>query len=170
MVWSRRIALSSLLFAAACASDSSPTPPPGGTTPPGSSAPVATVDQKATALGMSIMSQDAGGPRLIRAIVPRVAAPGLAPQAAARDHVAALAPLWGVQASAAPLVETGTQQLRNGATVVLFEQQINGVVVNQGDVRVMMHPDMSLAAVSGTLVVDAVKPSFVSSASAAVGH
>ncbi|HMG52193.1 MAG TPA: M36 family metallopeptidase [Kofleriaceae bacterium] len=97
-------------------------------------------------------------------------ASGMAPQAAARDHVAALAPLWGEQASAAPLVETGTQQLRNGATVVLFEQQVNGVVVNQGDVRVMMHADESLAAVSGTLVADAVKPSFVSSPRAAVEH
>jgi hypothetical protein len=104
------------------------------------------------------------------AIAPRTAAPGMAPAAAARDHLAALAPLWGVQASAAPLVETGTQQLRNGATVALFEQRVNGVVVNQGDVRVMMHPDNSLAAVSGTLVADAVKPSFVSSARAAVEH
>jgi hypothetical protein len=170
MVWSRRFVLSSLLFAAACASDSSPTLPPGGTTPPGSSAPVSTIDQKATALGMSIMSQDAGVPRLVRAIVPRAAAPGMAAQAAARDHVAALASLWGAQASAAPLVETGTQQLRNGATVVLFEQQVNGVLVNQGDLRVLMHADQSLAAVSGTLVADAVKPSFVSSARAAVDH
>jgi hypothetical protein len=169
MVWSRRFALSSLLFAAACASDMSPTQP-GGNTPPGASAPVPTVEQKATALGMSIMSQDAGAPRLIRAIVPRTAAPGMAPQAAARDHVAALAPLWGPQASAAPLVEIGTQQLRNGASVALFEQQINGVMVSQGDVRVMMHPDNSLVAISGTLVTDAVKPSFVSSALDAVEH
>ncbi|HZJ64254.1 MAG TPA: M36 family metallopeptidase [Kofleriaceae bacterium] len=116
------------------------------------------------------MSQDAGAPRLMRSIVPRAAAPGLTPQAAARDHVAALAPLWGEQASAAPLVETGTQLLRNGAAVVQFEQKINGVVVNQGDLRVMMHADQALAAVSGTLVTDAVKPNFVSSATAAVDH
>src|SRR5216110_3369461 len=103
MVWSRRLALSSLLFAAACASESSPTTPPDGDAPPGPSSPVSILDQKATALGMSIMSQDAGMPRLMRAIAPRAAAPGLAPAAAAREHVAALAPLWGAQASAAPL-------------------------------------------------------------------
>src|SRR5689334_4339246 len=128
MVWSRRFAWSSLLFAAACASDSSPTLPPDGEAPSGPSAPVSVLDQKATALGMSIMSHDAGAPRLMRAIVPRAAAPGLTPQAAARDHAAALAPLWGAQASAAPLVESGTQQLRNGAYVVLFEQRIQGVL------------------------------------------
>ena len=136
MVWSRRIALSSLLFAAACASDSSsPTPPPDGETPPGESAPVSTIDQKATALGMSIMSQEAGAPRLMRAIAPRAATPGSTPQAAAREHMAALAPLWGAQASTAPLVATGTQRLRNGAQVALFEQQVNGVVINQSDVH-----------------------------------
>jgi hypothetical protein len=169
MVWSRRVTLSSLLFAAACASDSSPTTPPGGDdTPPGPSAPVTTIDQKATALGVSIMAQEAGVPRLMRAIAPRAVAAGMAPQAAARDHVAALAPLWGAQASAAPLVERGTQQLRNGSTVALFEQRIAGVVVDQSDLRVMMHADNSLAAVSGTLVADGVKPSFVSSARAVV--
>ncbi|HSR99675.1 MAG TPA: M36 family metallopeptidase [Kofleriaceae bacterium] len=119
---------------------------------------------------MSIMSHDAGAPRLMRAIAPRAAAPGLTAQAAAREHVAALAPLWGAQASAAPLVETGAQQLRNGTHVVMFEQRINGVLVDQSDLRVMMYPDKSLAAVSGTLVADAVKGVFVSSASAAVEH
>jgi hypothetical protein len=119
---------------------------------------------------MSIMSQDTGVPRLIRSIVPRAAAPGMAWQAAARDHVAALAPLWVGQAGPMPLVETGTQPLRNGATVVMFQQQVNGVVVNQGDIRVLMHADKSLAAISGTLVADAIKPSFVSSAREAVGR
>ena len=86
MVWSRRFALSSLLFAAACASDMSPTSPPDGDAPPGSSVPMSTVEQRATALGVSIMSLDAGVPRLMRAIVPRAAAPGHA-IGSSRRHV-----------------------------------------------------------------------------------
>jgi hypothetical protein len=70
---------------------------------------------------MTIMSSDAtGAPRLMRAIAPRAAALGMLPGEAARDHVAALAPLWVKHAPAMALSETGTQRLRNGSTVVGF--------------------------------------------------
>ena len=51
-----------------------------------------------------------------------------------------------------PLVAIGTQPLRNGATVVKLAQQVDGVVVDQGELHVLMHRDGSLAAVSGTLL------------------
>ena len=177
MVRSRPIALSSLLFAAACAAGSSPTPPSGGSGDPGSpgspapSQPASANDQAATALGVSIVSSDAAGvPRLIRSIVPRAAPAGMAPQAIARDHVAALAALWVPQGSPMALVETATQRLRNGATVVKFDQQIDGVVVHEGELGVLLHTDGALAAVSGTLLPQTIKPAFVSSASQAVGR
>ena len=177
MVRSRPIALSSLLFAAACAAGSSPTPPssgagtPGTPGAPGPSQPASTNDQAATALGVSILSSDAAGaPRLIRSIVPRAAPAGMAAAAIARDHVAALAALWVPQGSPMALVETATQQLRNGATVVKFDQQIDGAIVHHGELGVLLHTNGSLAAVSGTLLPQTIKPAFVSSASQVVGR
>lgn len=162
----RRVALSSLLFAAACAA---PPSQPGDPGDPGQASPVPPTVQNATSMGVSIMSADAlGRPRLIRAIVPRANAMGLSPQAAARDHVTALAPLWIKQARPTTLVDAGTQILRNGATVVRLSQQVDGVVVEQGELRVMMHPDGSFAAVSGTLLPAKTKPTFVSSATKAL--
>jgi large repetitive protein len=159
MVRNRKLALSSLLFAAACSSGSPPIP--GTPAPPDDSA-GATPEQTAVSLGMSVMSSTAAGaPRLLRAIVPRAAAAGMAPAQAARDHVAALAPLWVRQAPAMALTENGSQQLRNGATVVKLAQQVDGVVVHHGELRVLMHADGSLAAVSGTLLPAVAKPSFV---------
>ncbi len=110
------------------------------------------------------MSSDASGrPRLIRAIVPRASVVGTSPEVAAREHVAALASLWVKQVRPVSLVDDGTQTLRNGATVVKLAQQIDGVVVHQGELRVLMHADGSFAAVSGTLLPSTTKPKFVSS-------
>ena len=91
----RSLVASSLLFAAACSA-----PNPGGDQDdPGQGLPVPLNDQNATSLGVSIMSSDANGaPRLIRAIVPRAVVAGTAPEAAARDHINALASLWVGQA------------------------------------------------------------------------
>lgn len=162
----RRVALSSLLFAAACAA---PPSQPGDPGDPGQASPVSPTEQNATSMGVSIMSADAQGrPRLIRAIVPRANVMGLSPQAAARDHITALAPLWVKQQRPTTLVDAGTQTLRNGATVVKLAQQVDGVVVEQGELHVMMHPDGSFAAVSGTLLPATTKPTFVSSASTAL--
>ncbi|HEU4730867.1 MAG TPA: M36 family metallopeptidase [Kofleriaceae bacterium] len=113
---------------------------------------------------------DSGAPRLIRAIVPRPASTGMTPQIAARDHVAALAPLWIKDARPMTLVENGTQQLRNGASIVRLSQQVDGAVVEQGELRVLLHSDGAFAAVSGTLLPSTIKPHFVSSAREALGH
>ncbi|HZJ67487.1 MAG TPA: M36 family metallopeptidase [Kofleriaceae bacterium] len=115
------------------------------------------------------MSADASGaPRLIRAIAPRPGGAGMTASAAAQDHVAALSQLYVQQAPAMQLVENSTQQLRNGATLVKLDQMVDGVIVNQGELRVLMHTDGALAAVSGTLLAATVKPSFVSTPSQAL--
>ena len=120
---------------------------------------------------MSIVSSDAAGaPRLIRAIVPRAVPAGMAPGAAARDHVAALKELWVAQGQTTDLVERSTQPLRNGATVVTLAQEVDGVPVNRGELHVLLHTDGRLAAVSGTLMASAAKPRFVSSSREALGH
>ncbi len=157
----RTVAVSSLLFAAACAAPASQDPDPGD---PGQALPVPSTDQSATGMGVSVQSADAQGrPRLIRAIVPRASRAGMSPAAAARDHVAALASLWVKQAPPMTLIDTGTQTLRNGASIVKLAQQVDGVVVNGGELRVLMHADGSFAAVSGTLLPSMAKPTFVSS-------
>ncbi|HTL36040.1 MAG TPA: M36 family metallopeptidase [Kofleriaceae bacterium] len=156
----RTVVVSSLLAAAAC-SDSKP----DTVGDPGQPLPVPLTEQTATSMGVSIMSSDAlGRPRLIRAIAPRaVSVAGMTPADAAREHIASLAPLWVQQARPATLVEGGTQTLRNGATVVKLVQQVDGVVVDQGELRVMMHADGSFAAASGTLVPSTMRPTFMSS-------
>src|SRR5262245_30231679 len=110
----RTLAASSLVFAAACAADSSPTPPSGSPADPGAAQPVTPTDQNATSLGMAIMSSDpSGAPRLMRAITPRPSVAGMSAEAAARDHVTALAPLWLPKGRPMTLADNGTQRLRN---------------------------------------------------------
>lgn len=159
----RTLTVPSILFVAACTAGSSP-PPPEDPAVPGKGRPVTPTEQLAVSLGMSIMSSDASGaPRLMRSMKPRASVAGFSPEVAARDHVAALAPLWVQNAHPMALASTGTQQLRNGATVVKLAQQVDGVLVDQGELRVLMHADGALAAVSGTLLPAVAPPRFASS-------
>jgi len=175
----RRLIVPSWLVAAACSSGSSPDltsgpgdpDNPGDLGDPGPGRPVTSAEQAATDLGMSIMASDAhGAPRLIRSIVPRAGLHGAPAEAVARDHVAALAPLWVQGAAPMALVHNGTQQLRNGATIVTLSQQVGGVMADRSEVRVLLHADSSLAAVSGTLLPAIAAPVFVSSPSEALAH
>src|SRR5689334_17310129 len=164
------LVIPSFLFAAACSGDSpSTTPDDPGASEEGQ--PVPPTEQKATGLGMSIVSSDAAGvPRLIRAIVPRAVPAGMSPGAAARDHVAALKELWVAQGQTTDLVERSTQLLRNGAAVVTLAQEVDGIPVDRGELHVLLHTDGRLAAVSGTLMAAAAKPRFASSSREALGH
>src|ERR1041385_1783845 len=163
---SRALVFPSLLLAAACSSDSPSTTPegPGAPGASGEGQAVPPIEQRATGLGVSIVASDAAGtPRLIRAIVPRAVPAGVPAGAAAREHIAALKELWVGDGQATDLVESSTQPLRNGATMVTLTQEVDGVPVNRGELHVLLHTDGNLAAVSGTLMASAVKPRFVSS-------
>jgi len=169
MVRIHSLPVASLVFAAGCAAGSSPTPPSGNPPVPDGGHTATTTEQTAVSLGMSIMSSDAlGAPRLMRSFRPRASVAGMSPEAAARDHVAALAPLWVAQARPMALASTGTQRLRNGATIVKLAQQVDGVPFDQGELHVLMDPNGSLSAVSGTLMPAVAAPTFVSSPSAAL--
>ncbi|HSR96285.1 MAG TPA: M36 family metallopeptidase [Kofleriaceae bacterium] len=166
----RALVVPSFLFAAACSGDSPSTTPDDPAAPEEGQA-VPPTEQRATALGVSIVSSDdAGAPRLIRAIVPLAAPAGMAPGAAAREHVAALKELWVAQGQTTDLVERSTQPLRNGANVVTLAQEVDGIPVSRGELHVLLHTDGRLAAVSGTLMASAAKPHFVSSSREALGH
>jgi hypothetical protein len=98
------------------------------------------------------MSSDASGaPRLVRTLVPRAApVAGRSLAATARDHIGALAPLWVHDATPVGLAAAGEQRLRSGATVIRLAQQVDGVPIDGGELRVL-HGDGALAAVAGTL-------------------
>ncbi len=157
-------ALSSLLLFGACAGDAD-TPDPES----GPDRPAEINEQTALSFGMSVMSSDASGaPRLMQAIKPRAGAPGMAAADAAAAHVMGLAPLWVQSGQPMSLKAGAAQPLRNGASVVKLTQQVDGIVVHNGELRVLLHADGSLAAVSGTLLPATVKPAFVSSPSEAL--
>jgi hypothetical protein len=155
-----------LIFTATCA----PPPPPD----PGPMLVQPAADRTAVALGVAIDARDdRGAPRLVRAVLPRPAPAGVAtrtPDAAARAHVAALAPLW-IQHRQVPALSTrGVQPLRGGASIVRLQQQVGGIDVHQGELRVMVHGDGSLGAISGTVQAGAASPSFRSTPTAALDH
>ncbi|MEZ4361579.1 MAG: M36 family metallopeptidase [Kofleriaceae bacterium] len=135
-----------LSLAAACSSTPSAPPPSVAQPTP--------TEQKAVEMGVSIDSVDKGGaPRLLRSIVPRrPSLAGMTPEQAAHDHVSALSSLWVPSGGAATLTNKGTQRLRNGSSVVKLAQQVDGVDVHQGELRVLLNADGSLSAVSGTLL------------------
>jgi large repetitive protein len=154
-----------LSLAVACSSSepSAPTAPP----PPSGQQPNAPED--AVAQGVTVLSKDANGaPRLLRTIKVRPAKAGVTAAQAARDHVAALAPLYVKKSASTQLADKASQVLRNGGALVTLKQQIDGIDVHNGDLRVMVHPDGSLGAISGTLAPAGGKPTFTSTAAVAV--
>jgi hypothetical protein len=128
-----------------------------------------TTDLTAVSLGVTIDARDErGAPRLIRAIVPRKAAVGMTADEAARDHLAALKPLYLQHQRPSDLKTTSEQKMRNGASVVRLKQQVDNIDIHQGELRVMVHQDGSLAAVSGTVRAGSGRTTFRSTASAAL--
>ncbi|HEY0987226.1 MAG TPA: M36 family metallopeptidase, partial [Kofleriaceae bacterium] len=115
----------------------------------------------AVRLGVTIDARATNGaPRLIRAIVPRAAGAGMTPDQAARDHLTALRSLWLPNQQPAALTTRSVQQLRNGASVVRLQQQIDNIPVHQGELRVLVHADGALAAVSGTVLPNSGRATF----------
>ncbi len=110
-------------------------------------------EKTAAGFGVTIASSDENGsPKLIRAIASRKAAQGATPEQAAREHLTTLAPLWVSSAQPVALVTGGVQSLQGGSSIVTLRQQVNQIDVHQGNMRVMLHPDGQLSAISGTLL------------------
>jgi large repetitive protein len=152
-----------LAFTATCSS-----PPPVSVDPDPSKV-QPTVDLTAVSLGVTIDSRDErGAPRLIRAIVPRQAARGMTADEAARDHLAALKPLWLAHQRASDLATHSTQRLRSGASVVRLKQRIDNIEIHQSELRVLVGDDGSLGAVSGTMRASGGRTTFRSTATAAL--
>jgi len=165
--------VAALALSASCSTPSAPLPPsadpdPQPTTTP--THPQTGSELAAVALGVTIDARDdRGAPRLVRAVVPRASSlKGMTADQAARDHLTALKPLWLSHQSAADLTAGSVQKLRNGASIVRFQQQVDGIDVHQSELHVMLQPDGSLSAVSGTVRANAGRSNFSSTAIAAV--
>jgi hypothetical protein len=153
---------------AVLASCSSPVPDPAPPDP-GAALPPGDVDQTAVALGVAVVARDAhGAPRLIRAIAPRAGLAGMPADRIARDHLAALTPLWMRNRQPAALATHSMQQLRNGATLVRLQQKVGDLEIHQGELHVLVERDGSLAAISGTMVPATSAAEFRSTAPAAL--
>jgi hypothetical protein len=153
-----------LALTATCSSS-----PPPAPTDPGPPKIQPTADLAAVALGVTIDARDdRGAPRLIRAIVPRKALVGMTADEAARDHLAALKPLYLHNQQASALTTKSTQILRNGSSIVRLRQQVDNIDLHQSELRVMVHQDGSLAAVSGTMRAGGGRTTFRSTPSAAL--
>src|SRR5512138_1828404 len=127
-------------------------------------------EMAAVGLGVIIQAKnDAGVPRLVKAVIPRQPArAGMAVEDIVRDHLAALKPLYMTRQAASDMSLVATQKLRNGASIVRLQQKVGGVDIHQGELRVAVHPDGSLAAVSGTMLPTAGRATFRSTPKAAL--
>ena len=136
------------LWTTACSSSA---PPPSSSAPPPA---VPAVTAAAVGAGVVPLATDPyGAPALVRAIAPLPAPPGASPEAAARHHLRGLAAVYGAPARRVDdAVTLGVIALRGGTNAVLLRQQVDGVPVLGGDVRVLLHADRALSAVAGTLV------------------
>jgi large repetitive protein len=144
-----------LTIAAACSSSSDD----GPTRTPQSN------EMAAVKLGVTIVSSDTkGAPRLVRAVIPRrPLKANMTADEAARDHLAAIKQLYLTRQQPADLASAGAQKLRNGGSIVRLQQQVDRIDIHQGELRVMVHPDGSLAAVAGTMQPTAGRAQFASS-------
>ena len=131
-LWTSGLAAGAL---AACASPTAPTPSSAG-------APVA-VPLKSSA--------DRGAPARLWRGGGIAAAPAATPAASAVTLIGRLAPAWGAPAGTADLIPLATVAV-DGGDVVRVRQQIDGIAVDGGELRVLVGRGGTLIAAAGALV------------------
>jgi hypothetical protein len=130
---------------------------PSGTAPP-DRPPTGAVQTRSTfeshaikAGGIVTAVDDDGYPRFIWARSRMDAASGSSPEAAAGQHFTRFASAYGIDGEARSGVDVGSvNRTGRGDYVVTLRQQVDGVELYRGMVRVVMRSDLSLIALSGT--------------------
>jgi hypothetical protein len=90
-------------------------------------------------------------PRFIWARDRQPAAKGASPETTARRHFARFAAAYGVEGDAIDhMGVTSVGKLRGGSYLARLQQEVDGVEVYRSEVKVVMRPDLSLVALSGT--------------------
>ncbi|HEY3353630.1 MAG TPA: M36 family metallopeptidase [Polyangia bacterium] len=109
-------------------------------------------------------------PRFLWATSRQAAPGGATPEAAARAHLAAHAPAYGLtRAAAAALELEAVHDDHRGGIIVALGQRAHGVEVYRGQVRVLMRRDLELVAIAGSLLpAPAAAPAFPRSAAEAL--
>jgi hypothetical protein len=135
----------------------SPIDPPDNGSAAAAAAPPPFATHALRAGGIITSADAAGRPRFIRAVtgpaaaVVAPAAPGSSPETAAREHFARFAAAYGLQGDAvASVAPERTGRSPGGDYLVRMRQQIDGIEVYRGELKVLMRPDLTLMALSGT--------------------
>jgi MYXO-CTERM domain-containing protein len=151
------ISAAATLFLWSCASQGdapapAPTPSPEAKAPATLGATSRDTERASLALGVAPLAIEQGGaPRMLRAVGNQPAPVGLTAEAAARHHLARLAPLWLKGGKTADLELIESRKLRNGASLVRFRQRVDGIEIYGGNVAVALKSDGSLISTSGLL-------------------
>jgi hypothetical protein len=139
-------AAAAALLAACGADDSSPSAAAAAVAAPVGAAP-APLDLGVAALAVT----GDGAPRLLEAVTAIPAPAGAGAEAAARHHLAQLAPLW-LRGPAADLELIAVHPTRGGGSIVRLRQRALGLEIDGGELRVLLRADGSLLAVRGALM------------------
>ena len=161
-----------LVVISCSAPPTTPTPPAQGISAP--SAPVAA----AIKLGATPLAiDDHGVPRLLRGTPAMSRLPAATATASALQHVARLAPAWGVKAGAVPGLIALGEVVQPGGTIVRLRQTIAGMPIDTdsgGELRVMVASDGALIAAGGTVISSdtphAAAPAFVDDEAGAIAR
>lgn len=122
-----------------------------GLVPPSASA-GATTAALARLGAMPTSLDDDGTPRFVRAAGVQAAPRGATPEVAARAHLARYAAAYGLGPAAIAAVKVlRVQDLGRRGVIVVLGQDVDGVDVHGGELRLLMRTDLSLTALSGSL-------------------
>lgn len=109
-------------------------------------------ERASLALGVAPLAiEKDGAPRMLRAVGNQPAPAGLSAEAAARHHLARLAPLWLKGGKTADLELIESRMLSSGAFLTRFRQRVGGIEIYGGNLAVALKADGSLITVSGSL-------------------
>ncbi|HET9626124.1 MAG TPA: M36 family metallopeptidase, partial [Kofleriaceae bacterium] len=157
----RNVLVGSTSLLLSCTGNSSPQP---AATPTRPSSPVAALPATPAATAIKLGAtplavNERGVPHLLQGMATSPKLPAASATASARQHVARLAPAWGVRAQKLPgldaLGEAPAFGVDSGTKVVRFRQVLDGLPVDRssgGELHVMVDKDGGLLAASGALI------------------
>ena len=109
-------------------------------------------EERAVAAGGMVTSVDSEGiPRFIWAADAQPARNARAPGDAAREHLARFAPAYGLAPGAiAGMRTTSIKKSPRGDHLVRMVQELDGIEIYRGELKVVVRPDLSLVALAGS--------------------
>ena len=115
-------------------------------------------DSTPAATGMTPLAIDERGlPRLLQAVTSQAApaapaAPAATASESARFHLGRIASAWKIAPGAMPVLEPAGEIAVRGGTIARIGQQIDGMPIEGGELRLLVRPSGALVTASGTLI------------------